>query len=108
MSLVAVPAVEQQPYTREPIEARVQRERDQAIEGEWRQIDRVLRVLATTVDAIVMELRAVPNQILTDRAAAITAVEQQTACVAEVAVQLRTARVSPEKNQERKAAEAQR
>lgn len=105
---LAAVAPEQQPYTREPIELRVQRERDAAIQGEWAQIDRILRILATTCDAIASELGRAREKIVYDRTAAIEIVDEQRQCVIEVAAQLRTARVNPARNEERKASEARR
>jgi hypothetical protein len=103
-----VSSVEQHTYAREPIEARVHRERQSAIESEWAQIDRVLRILATTCDAIALELGRAREMIAWNRTAAIEAVDEQRQCVVEVAAQLRTARVNPSVNEQRKASEAGR
>jgi len=106
MNLQPSPVVEQQPYSREPSDARIQRERDQAVAAEWHQIDRVLRVLATALDAIGAKLGEARETIVYDQNAAIEIVDEQRQSVIEVAAQLRTARLNPDANQERKAAEA--
>ena len=106
MTMQSTSAAVQQPYTRESVDARVQRERDAAIEGEWRQIDRITRILATTLDAVAAELGKAREMITWNRNAAIKLVDEQRECVAEVAAQLRTARLSPDANEARKAAEA--
>jgi len=106
MTMSSTPAPVQQPYIRETIEARVQRERDAAIQGEWRQIDRITRILATTLDAVAAELGKAREMITWNGTAAAELVDEQRECVAEVAAQLRTARLNPDANEARKAAEA--
>jgi hypothetical protein len=106
--LPATPAVAQQPYIRGSLAERIQLERNAAIEGEWRQIDRVLRILATTCDAVSAELGKAREMITWNRTAAAELVDEQRQCVMEVAAQLRTARVNPDANEQRKASEAAR
>lgn len=95
-------------YSRDVLADRIQRERDQAIQGEWNQIDRILRILATTCDAIAVRLGEAREKIIYDRSSAIEIVDEQRHNVVEVATQLRTARVNPDRNEERKASEAKR
>jgi hypothetical protein len=98
----------QQPYVRGSLGERIQLERNAAIEAEWRQIERITRILATTLDAVAAELGKAREMITWNRSAAAELVDEQRECVAEVAAQLRTARVNPDRNDERKASEAQR
>lgn len=102
----APPAVAQQPYTRETIEQRIQRERDAAVKAEWAQIERVGKVVATALDAIGVALGEASARLLYDKAAGIQMVDEARECIVECAYQLRTARLSPDANQERKVAEA--
>jgi hypothetical protein len=106
--LPVTPAVVQQPYIRGSLAERIQLERDAAVAAEWKQVERITRILATTLDAVAAELGKAREMITWNRSAAAELVDEQRECVAEVAAQLRTARVNPDRNDERKTSEAKR
>jgi ribosomal protein L17 len=54
--LPVTPAVVQQPYIRGSLAERIQLERDAAVAAEWKQVERITRILATTLDAVAAEL----------------------------------------------------
>jgi hypothetical protein len=96
----------QQPYVRGSFAERIQLERDAAVAAEWNQVERITRILATTLDAVAAELGKAREMITWNRTAAAELLDEQRECVIEVAAQLRTARVNPERNDERKTIDA--
>jgi hypothetical protein len=98
--------IEQQPHTRESFTDRIQRERDAAVAGEWAQIDRIGRAVATCLEGTATEMREIAKVVVYDRTSALTRLEAMIGVIDEAAVQLRNWRVPPDANAERKGKDA--
>lgn len=99
-------APEQKSYVRESLPDRIQRERDAAVRVEWAQIDRIGRVVATCLEGTTAELREIAKIMVYDRTTALARLEAMTGVIDEAAMQLRTWRLPPDANVERKGKDA--
>jgi hypothetical protein len=76
------------------------------VRAEWAQIDRIGRAVATCLEGTAAEMREIAKVMIFDRTSALARLEAMTGVIDEAAVQLRTWRLPPDANVERKGKDA--